>query len=55
MCENENSETEFGKKKVKDNWKATKMEKATAARVAAGPIRAMVMKEQLKTSFSVLQ
>jgi hypothetical protein len=54
-CENENSEAEFGKKKVKDNWKATKMEKATAARVAAGPIRAMVMKEQLKTSFSVLQ
>jgi hypothetical protein len=53
--ENENRETEFGKKKVKDNWKATKMEKATAIRVAAGPIRVMAMKWRLRTSFSVLQ
>jgi hypothetical protein len=43
-CENENNETEFGKKKVKDNWKATKMEKARTVRVAAGPIRAIAMK-----------
>jgi hypothetical protein len=42
--ENENSETEFGKKKVKDNWKATKTEKATTVRVTAVPIRAMAMK-----------
>jgi hypothetical protein len=53
--ENEKRETEFGKKKVKDNLKATKMEKATAVRVTVRPIRAMAMRLRLRTSFSVLQ
>jgi hypothetical protein len=37
-------ETGFGTKKVNDNRTAVKMKKTAAAKVAAGPIRAMVMK-----------